>query len=161
MNYTTLETLNLHVRVTRTMELYDQTGSIIHQESIYDNAQIDLDHSDMEDLLEMANAVAYKVNFHNTDPYETNTLSNNQLAEIRPVLASSLAQLFESLSDPISMGEFVEHIGNGTYRFEYQDISPQYRTDISLFFLPNMFSRRLFVPVRPGAVVNEFNIIKE
>ena len=167
LDYVVVEDFNVNIRVSKDKILTDESGNELTKIPIIDYAQAKLTHSDMEDLMESANAMANSVALY----YKTNSLTPDltveELNEVRPIIGKAIETLLNNFTNKEFVEQYVRTLhpkGEGTHqvnRFVYSETIGNDKTFVYLTYIPqNVLSKELVYPVRPGAVVNTFNTVE-
>lgn len=167
LNYTVVDDFNVNIRVSKDRIITDEHGNELVQMPIIDYAQAKLTHSDMEDLMESANAMADSVSLYYKTNSMTPDLQPNELNEVRPIIGRAIETLLTNFTNEEFVTNYVRTLhpkGDGenqVNRFIYSETDGDEKTLVYLTYVPqNVLSKELVYPVRPGAVVNNFNTVE-
>ena len=166
-DYHILANLNLNIRVSRDRLVYNQDdqNDILMRIPEIEYAQANLDTSDMEDMLEVANSVADTVNLYlyHKEGSERPDMTREELNATRADIASALITLIAGLSNPDIIEKNVEHLTRASEdslpidRFTYTSTDDNYETRVFIHYVPeNILATNPIYMKRPGALVNTY-----
>ena len=160
MQYHVLKNLDINFRMSRDYVLYDEYGNELERQHILPYCQITMDESDVEDMLENANAVADKVTVYLKHTTTTHPIENiNDISGARQIIQNAVAILIDYYTDQSFHDEYIKVMSPNVSRFEYFETTATEETRVFLMFKHNLLSSEVLMPARPGAVVNEYEVI--
>lgn len=166
-NYQFIKTFNANIRVSKfRLEKNVETNQLVE---IYDykNKQAILDHSDVEDMFENIGAVANEVTIFDNPDHEKDYLTKTELNHSRQSIEKAINYLLKSYPYKQFKEQFIQTIPTNdesiTYqRFIFRDdiekVVDNY--EITIVFDSDLYATKPFFPIKPGAVVNHFTVIK-
>ena len=162
-DYNLIANFNVNIRVERNRLIESGIGEPLKMLDIpYSQARLDL--SDMEDILESANSVAENVTLFYKEDSGKQTLTDEQLNTVRPVITDAVRTLVDNLTNDDFMTDNVKVLHEadpnnrttGLNSYIHKDIRDGYETKVYLTYMPHILSATLIYPNRPGAIVNNF-----
>lgn len=163
-DYNIIANLDFNIRVSRFRVMRNEKGEELSRQRDILYAQAVLDMSDVEDMLENANAVAENVSLFYKEGSKTPDLTPDQLNQVRPAISEAVSTLIDNLTEPDFIKQHVECIKQGdekntVNRYIHTHVDGEYETRVAIMYLPDVLSNTLIYPARPGAIVNKFDII--
>lgn len=163
-DYNLIANFNVNIRVERLRVIETGIGEPIKLRDIpYSQAR--LNKSDMEDILAHANSVAENTVLYYKNDSGRETLTAEQLDEVRPAITEAVVTLIDNLTNEDWMAQHVKVLheadpnnrttGLNSYIHTIED--GEYETKVYLTYMPNILSATLIYPNRPGAIINNFS----
>lgn len=163
-DYNLIANFNVNVRVERFKVIKTGTSETIKLIDIpYSQARLNMD--DMEDIIEHANSVAENITIFYKDDSGRETLTDEQLCETREAITNAITTLIDNLTNDDFMRENVHVLHKadpnnrttGLDSYIYTETKDDMETRVYLTYMPNILSKTLIYPNRPGAIINNFN----
>ena len=161
-DYNVINNLNINIRVTRDIVLHDEFGNEISRTPDIQYSQAVLSMSDVEDMLENANSVAENVTLYHKKNSVTPDMTEAQLNVTRNIITNAITTLIDNLTNQEFVSTYVEQLktgANAVNQFKYRESDAVSETTVYLMYRPDILSSQLIIPRRPGAIVNNYNIV--
>lgn len=166
-NYHNLNNLDINIRISTNQVIYDNNGNVVMKIPMLNNAQVKLTDSDMEDILENANAVANSVTLYYNQNSNTQTLQNDEINPYRDIIANALSTLLDNLTNVDFISKYIETLVLDNSedsvpidRFKYSEINNDYEVIASLQYKPyDILSNEPIFMKAPGAIINNFTTL--
>lgn len=163
-DYNFIANFNVNIRVERFKLIDAPFGEPLRLEDIpYSQAR--LSKSDMEDIIESANSVAENVTVYYKEDSGRETLTDDQLNQTRGAITNAVRTLIDNITNDEFIAENVKVLHepepnnrvSGLDSYIYTEEDRGYETKVYLTYMPNIMSKTLIYPNRPGAIVNNYN----
>lgn len=163
-DYNLIANFNVNVRVERFKVIPSVGQEPLKVTDIpYSQARLNMD--DMEDIIEQANSVAENITIFYKDDSGRETLTAEQLESTRGAITNAVTTLIDNLTNDDFMRENVHVLHEadpnnrttGLNSYIYTETKDDLETRVYLTYMPNILSKTLIYPNRPGAIINNFN----
>ena len=89
-------------------------------------------------------------------------MTEAQLNVTRNIITNAITTLIDNLTNQEFVSTYVEQLktgANAVNRFKYRESDAVSETTVYLMYRPDILSSQLIIPRRPGAIVNNYNIV--
>ena len=157
--YYTLKNLDINIRMSIDHVLYDEFGHEIQRQELLPYSQVSMDLSDVEDMLENIGAVADNVKLYIKKVSNHDIVTLDQYSGSRKVIQNALSTLIKNLTNQAFHDSYIKQISSDVSRFEYFEATATEEMKVYIMFKHNIFSSELVLPERPGAIINNYEVI--